>query len=253
MKKILLVSGDSYTDPNFVSDFHPELDTSWPKWPELLAKKLDMICINLGKSGAGNEYIYSSLLDYITDNKNSIENIGLVIAGWSQCQRKDYQSGQSGRWTNERLDPHGDAPSWVNRSLKYYLSFQILCERYNLNYLHFQMINLYTDVLYGLKYGHREQVNNDKLIGKTIPYKGYYHQDLQRILRYIMSYENKINTEKFWGWPIARQLDGYTMCSWGSPIFSDEEKKIYKISELDDHPNREGQEKIMEYIYDRLG
>ena len=38
MKKTLLVSGDSYTDPNWLSEFHPELDTSWPKWPEILAK-----------------------------------------------------------------------------------------------------------------------------------------------------------------------------------------------------------------------
>ena len=54
MRKILLVSGCSNTDKDFYSELHPELDTSWPKWPELLAKKLDMDCVNLGKSGAGN-------------------------------------------------------------------------------------------------------------------------------------------------------------------------------------------------------
>ena len=58
MKKILLVSGCSFTDKNFYSGVHPEMDTSYPKWPELLAKKLDMDCINLGQNGAGNEYIY---------------------------------------------------------------------------------------------------------------------------------------------------------------------------------------------------
>ena len=81
MKKILLVSGDSWTDKSFISDFHPNLDTSWPKWPEMLAKKLDMDCVNLGKMGAGNEYIFSSLLDEIV----SLDNIGLVIAAWSPC------------------------------------------------------------------------------------------------------------------------------------------------------------------------
>jgi len=63
MKKILLVSGCSNTDKNFYSELHPEMDCSWPKWPELLAEKLNMDCVNLAKSGAGNEYIYSSLLD----------------------------------------------------------------------------------------------------------------------------------------------------------------------------------------------
>src|SRR6056300_763518 len=100
MKKTLLVSGDSYTDQDWLSEFHPELDTSWPKWPEILAKKLNMNCVNLGKAGAGNEYIYSSLLDYISNPSISNDSIGLVIAGWSQIQRKDYQQGRAGRWTN---------------------------------------------------------------------------------------------------------------------------------------------------------
>ena len=46
MKKILLVSGDSYTDKKFTSIHHPDIDCDWPKWPEVLAKKLDMDCIN---------------------------------------------------------------------------------------------------------------------------------------------------------------------------------------------------------------
>ena len=65
MKKILLTSGCSFTDRNFESDFHPDMDTRWPMWPELVAKKLNMDCINLGQSGAGNEYIYFTLLDEI--------------------------------------------------------------------------------------------------------------------------------------------------------------------------------------------
>jgi len=77
MKKILLVSGCSYTDKNFESIFHPNLDTSWTKWPELLAEKLNMNCVNLGYSGSGNDYVYSSLLDYIVKDNN---DIGLVIS-----------------------------------------------------------------------------------------------------------------------------------------------------------------------------
>ena len=133
MRKILLVSGCSNTNKDFVSAIYPDLDTSWPKWPELLAEKLDMDCVNLGKSGSGNEYIYRSLLNYITRNDTS--NIGLVIPAWSQCQRKDYQQGNLGRFTNIRIDPNGDVFSWMRKSLDNYLSFQILCERYNLPYM----------------------------------------------------------------------------------------------------------------------
>ena len=51
MEKLLICSGDSFTDPHYRSISHPEIDTSWPKWPEVLAKKLDMRLINLGRSG----------------------------------------------------------------------------------------------------------------------------------------------------------------------------------------------------------
>ena len=92
MKKILIASGCSYTDNQFRSACHPDMDVSWPKWPEIVAKELDMICINLGRSGSGNEYIYSSIHDIILRVKDKSQ-IGLVIAGWSQCFRQDWQTG----------------------------------------------------------------------------------------------------------------------------------------------------------------
>jgi len=252
MKKILLVSGDSYTDQNWLSEFHPELDTSWPKWPEILAKKLNMDCINLGKAGAGNEYIYSSLLDYISNPSISKDSIGLVIAGWSQIQRKDYQQGQDGRWTNLRNDPHGDAFSLANKSLKFYLSFQLLCERFNLNYYQVQMINFHSDLLSGLSYVHGMRNNNPSLNNKKMKYQYDKEKDKIRVLKCILSYDKKINTNKFIGWPIARELGGFTLCSQATPIFDENDKSVV-VSDLDDHPNAKGHKIIAEYIHDRLG
>ncbi len=40
--KYLICSGDSFTDKIWRSNCNPEIDTSWPKWPELLGKKLNM-------------------------------------------------------------------------------------------------------------------------------------------------------------------------------------------------------------------
>ena len=252
MKKTLLVSGDSYTDQDWLSEFHPELDTSWPKWPEILAKKLNMNCVNLGKAGAGNEYIYSSLLDYISNPLISKDSIGLVIAGWSQIQRKDYQQVQYGRWTNLRNDPHGDAFSLANKSLKFYLSFQYLCEKFNLNYYQVQMINFHSDLLGGLKYGHGMIYDNPSLNNKVIEYQYDKEKDEKRVLKCILSYDKKINTDKFIGWPIAWELGGFTLCSQATPIFDRNDKSV-KVSDLDDHPNAKGQLKIAEYIHDRLG
>tara|TARA_B000000477_G_scaffold52745_1_gene44341 strand:- start:2101 stop:3069 length:969 start_codon:yes stop_codon:yes gene_type:complete len=90
MEKLLICSGDSFTDPGFRSASHPEMDTSWPKWPEIMAKELGMKCINLGRSGSGNEYIYSSIQDVVLKLEDKSQ-IGLIVAGWSQGFRRDYQ------------------------------------------------------------------------------------------------------------------------------------------------------------------
>ena len=242
MKKILLVSGCSNTEKNFYSELHPELDTSWPKWPELLAKKLDMDCVNLGKSGSGNEYIYSSILNYLT--RNHTHNIGLVIAAWTQCQRKDFSFGHNMRWTNERIDPNGDIFSWMRKSLNYYLSFQILCAKYNLPYMHVQMIAPYQDWLSGLRPRELEQ---GYLTGFTYKYPGDKVIDNEKIIRVINSYEEIINTKKFIGWPLCKEMNGFSI---QKKLINMEDGTM--ISDIDNHPNKLGQEKIAEFIYDRL-
>ena len=246
MKKILLVSGDSFTDPEWWSEFHPELEVNWPKWPEILAKKLDMDCVNLGKSGAGQEFIYTSILDYITNPQKDINRIGLVIPAWSQCQRKDFQRGWGGRWTNRRLDVDGDIFSWVNRSLKYMLSLQILCERYNLPYKQTQMINLFSDVLTGMRPGDREVKEGIYPKDYKIPYNGNAKKDKQKILKMISDYEDRINVNNFIGWPMFNELGGFSLAH---KVM----KARDKISELDSHPNKQGHERIAEFLYDRLG
>ena len=75
MKKLLIASGCSFTEKDFVSTHHPEMDCTWDKWPELLAEKLNMNCINLGSRGAGNEYIYNSIVEQVIKTKNN--KIGL--------------------------------------------------------------------------------------------------------------------------------------------------------------------------------
>ena len=137
MAKILLVSGCSYTTNNYISHIHPKMDCSWPKWPELLANKLNMKCINLGASGSGPEYIYSSILDkLITLN---IEDVGLVIAGWSRASRGDWANYD--RWNNDKWDEKGDNKYFVYRMLRYQYSFQQICKSFNVPYKQAQILD----------------------------------------------------------------------------------------------------------------
>ena len=121
MKKKLLASGFRFRLEYYISAIHPDMECSWPKWPELLSKKLGMDYINLGQNGGGNEYIYSSLLEQILKTEDKSQ-IGLVIPAWTQCQRKDYQQGYAGRWVQKRIDPDGDVFSYLRKDLRYMIS-----------------------------------------------------------------------------------------------------------------------------------
>ena len=55
MRKILLVSGDSFTDPHHHSHAYPNLHFPWKRWPELLAEKLDMDIIKIPHNNKSSE------------------------------------------------------------------------------------------------------------------------------------------------------------------------------------------------------
>ena len=253
-KKYLIVSGDSFTDKNMRSAAYPDMDTSWPKWPEILGKKLNMEVINLAYSGSGNEYIFSTLQDCVMDIPK--ERIGLVVAAWSQAQRRDFQTGyKSGTrsWDQERVDSCGDLMYFTRRSLRYFLAFQHMCERYDLPYFQTQMIDLYKDYIDGLAPTEREVVIEGKDLFKDgMTYPGDKKRDEEELIQLILSYENKIDTSKFIGWPITRTLGGWPV-NRGVIGWSVEQEAPYVIDEHDNHPNAAGQELIAEYFYDWLG
>ena len=248
MKKILLVSGDSFTADNFVSSVHPELDTSWPMWPELLAKKLDMECVNVAESGAGNDMIFERLLDKIQNIDK--KKIGLVIAAWSQSQRRSWQESKLLTWKNNRCDEQGDIFYWVKRTMRYWHMFQILCERYNLPYKQIQMICIFDDWLNGLFKNDWEIADNKHDpkpdFVERYKYPGDKTKDKITLSKMIFDYEKNINTKNFIMWPA---LDSLTM---EKRVLRNEDKDLF-ISRYDAHPTRLGQEKIMEFIHERLG
>lgn len=96
MKKKLIVSGCSWADPFQCSEdprVSNDIVKGYKKWFEIIANKLDMELINYGKRAAGNQYIFSSLIDNICGiDKNEI---GLVIAAWSEAKRTDFEYKQN--------------------------------------------------------------------------------------------------------------------------------------------------------------
>ena len=237
MKKKLIVSGCSWGDQIFFSAFHPDMDCDWPKWPEMLAEKLGMECVNLCKCGAGQEYIYSSISDYIQQTPK--EEIGLVIAAWSTAPRRCFQV--QNKWSNDRKDIRGDIVYWTKRSIRYQHAFQKLMEQAQLPYIHFQMISLYKGHIWEMnkkEMGVTTEKTQDIMLGSQ------YRKLKEKAVDTIKNTEYKFN-DKFINWPTDELLGGSTI------EYLLEEK--HRISELDRHPNKLGQERIVELIYDRLG
>ena len=244
----LIVSGDSNTELNFRSGAHPDWDTSYKKWPEHLAEHLGMELVCLGKGGHGNQYIYHSLLDEII--KTPKEEIGLVVAGWSQAMRKDWQ--ENDNWRNRRVDQDGDLLSWVNKTLRHYMSFQFLCERYDLPYIHFQMGDLFEAYFDGLRPTENLIIGDrDKFIGE---YPGLDDDD-EKIINRISEYHNIINN--FVGYPgLSAQygyIGGFNMVD---KILGENGDIMTErgliVSEYDQHPNEAGHKAIADFLIKEL-
>ncbi len=246
MKK-LIVSGDSCTDLNFESICHPTWNFSWPKWPEHVAKHLGMELVCLAKGGQGNDFIYSTLQDEIM--KTPKEEIGLVIAGWTQCHRKDWQEGWYSTWNSLRVDQNGDLLNMIKKSLRHFISFQTLCERYNLPYMHFQMGNLFENMYYGLKPTETDRLLNPKLTDDDrVPYKDLKtkERDLLMFEHTVGEYEDHINN--FMNWPFSVEFGGNNMLE----IVQIEETKELRVSELDNHPNEKGHKVLADELIKRM-
>jgi len=246
MKKTLIASGCSFTDYDFSSDFHPDMDCSWQKWPELLAEKLNMNFINLGQSGAGNEYTYASLLDKI--HLMDSNDIGLVIPAWTQSQRKDIKV----RDVWKHLDVvrkhtyaidlmvYGDMQYRIEESILYYYNLQEICKSKKIPLYQFQMLGI------------GDGFNWDPKLRK----KGsdsFNENSLKKILKFIYqnSYYNEID-DTFLGWPTYNFLGGFNIFGDVLEGHDDDKKLKYQISDIDVHPNAKGQIKIAEFLYEQI-
>ena len=127
IKKKLIVSGDSWTGGSKYLQPDP-----YPYWPEILADKLNMICVNVAKGGMGNEFIYSSVIDKLCTNKN----IGLTICMWSDFDRLDF----FGRGL--RVYPNFIRGQFhqLHKSMRYIHAFQNHCELNKIPFLQTQGI-----------------------------------------------------------------------------------------------------------------
>ena len=263
MRKKLIVSGCSFTTKDYRSSAYPQRDTSYPKWPELLAEKLDMDCINLAFSGAGNEFIFQTLCEAII--RTPRDEIGMVVAAWSQANRYDWQLYKDMdrmmynetylkgfTWYNHRLDKKGDVFSWVRSDVLKMITLQKLCEGLNIPYKQFQMISLFSGYISGLVKTELEvrSINENKT-GDNIrhTYPGDKKKDYNKCCEILLNYDQYINAKNYIGWPLAKRFGGFHM---GEKLENENgtHNLEYTVGKYDPHPNKLGHEKIAKEVYE---
>jgi len=235
VKKLLAV-GCSYAE-----DVYP-----FPVWPKLLAEKFNMECINLGRCGSGNEYIYSRTLDTLVTEKN----LGLVVVMWSEFQRLDFckdgvwkalhfavgpRRRNNEEWGNTLMNTltekgYDDTVYKTERSIRLFYSLQQIMKLAEYNNIPFyQLVGSYPC-------NHRKKYTVAKAIIKS-------------------PYLNKINERLFLGWPMFNELGGWNIDTWLDIVDSGGRKgknSDVRISDEDKHPNKKGHEKIAEMLYNEI-
>ena len=276
-RKILLAGGCSFTEHTLFSYCDPSLSTDFPRWPEVLAKKLDMECVNLGRSGCSNQLISTSIFEYLMENPK--KEIGLVCCLWTEYTRTslynmpDWPANVVQRLFSGRLKEVNDAADARNAEL--YKEVNNISDN-------FPPWNKVSDKFLDLLYYYTKNTNTkaetivENIIKNTIKifhdlecmlslrniphlfgqgvfpfYSRHqlgYNRGLEKIyappdeqlLFYFLKYEKYFNKEKFIDWP-------------GLLITSKNKDRDAltkdSISEMDIHPNEKGHRIMANYYY----
>lgn len=250
MKKLITI-GDSWTDADFKSIIHPEYNTDYAKWPEHLNSLFneEYELINLGLSGASNDYIFAAATEQIVKYK---DEIGLIILGTTEHSRISYGlmtwslSADLNRNIHNITDTNDD--TYLTRLVKTYMATEnkIAINTYITSYL--SRIHLFQTLCETLDIPH--------LVVPMLPPIDFYvrrelHNKLNRASIWTPGNVSKallgntifdeIIEENVFGWPFLKNLGGNCM---GDIIPFN-----MRISTSDPHPNAEGHKIIAKYIY----
>ncbi len=217
-RKKLIVSGCSWTRGH-------EDDLPYPIWPEILAEKMGLELFNLGKNGAGNEYIFSTVCDSLVE----LDDISFVVVMWSEYFRLDFDMFRD---TSVYHIHHNEIENifsgWYQRSSAKGPTKRSIRFVYALQDLMKDIPNIQVQGLRPVHY---------------IPNKEHKFKYIKECVNVIIDSPYEIN-KKFLYWPLMLEIGGKCM------------EDFLKPNELYDnhqHPNEKGHQKIADILYKEIG
>ena len=272
--KTLLAVGCSYTNEEYVSLEFPEIDCSFPKWPEVLGNMLEYDnVVNLGQSGNNNDSIQNQAQDYIMEN-----DVDMLCVLWSEPMRINIHDSYSALWYNDsswnaeekERQASRDAtsianfPAWTNWQKKSIRPDVIAKIMLHDNINHLNIAKQFVRNIYNL-----DQIAKNKNIPiyhmqgaslwKQFVYKAWLKHtgedlelnDFKSSMICLPKFTKFLNAfidspyfsildkqDNIYGWPFYKELGGTSI---SAQIFKNLK---FTIGELDGHPNAEGHQKI---------
>jgi hypothetical protein len=268
----LLAAGDSWTDYKFKSVIDPNVDCSFTKWPELLGVKMGIDkVVNVGKSGAANNYIFEKCYNSIVKNiKNPPKVVCLLLTRWDRVSVFDYNLDVYNKLTIKNMERLGKLPPnklhwhemvtktpgrfafiedlWsnhltieniVDNTLRDIWLFQTFCNTHNIKCV----------IIHGLKplrwtrewdselYNHIRQSANDERLSKVVNYIKYMTES---------PYFSQLDTETLPGLPFFHELGGWDI---ESDWLENHCHEYMLIPGVDRHPNGLGHQEIANIFY----
>lgn len=262
-KKILLASGCSYTDQNYKS-CDPNVDPNWKMWPELMADKLGLQCVNKGQSGQGADHILDSILEELATYGDRIDTVAIL---WStsdrlpffnftlnpivECNAPHHAGGidpfpwmddigvgkvSEKYFNSEHFMRNAVYKTMILNPIKKMFTIMEICEKRNIKFVMFS----------GLVYFDHWAINQMAMSG-ILPKKCAISS--QEVIKILIKNPVFVEVDKrkkhFIGWPMIKEIGGY---SYDDLRYGKEE---YYISKMDRHPNKNAQEIIAKYFLER--
>lgn len=221
----ILASGCSFTNKNWRSYKHPELEL-WTKWPELIGAEKNIETINLGKNGASNRLILKNASAQIYIRKPKIVLILLtdmsrfsVYGAWNMvfkghAPQKNVYDTHLRTMFGEFVFEQSSIKDVITEQFIDILNFVNMCKTKKIK------------VLIGQNHiGPFNLIDWDQT------------EAIEHYLNNPLFLEMEANKEHFIGWPWLPELGGYQLSS-----------AEHEISGSDHHPTEEGQKFIANHF-----
>ena len=261
--KTLLAVGCSLTDEKFESMAHPELDCSWPKWPEIVGKKLGYNVVNLGESGNSNDAIFKSAQDYIIDHK-----VDMICALWTQGHRLNIHDMSNINWNatynSKSLYSDGSTSSYPGKiepkdpfTIKTMKIFNLekftdIVEKKWIRLIHEHLRNIF--MLNQFSRYNNIPIYHMQGASSFIPEIEGVALSRKRHIKYLQAfvdskYFNILDKQtNIYGWPFYQELGGFAI----DQIFKQDGPDQDILSDKDKHPNAHGHEVIANEYFELI-